>query len=168
MLVVSGFVSTEDRWLKFEEKWSEILKQANLAYFRMSEYNSYSKEFESWRGRDNDRTELLKALIETISKHAMQSFAAGILLRDWRRGNEAYQFEEEDFAPYSICGWACVERVFQWRNEELRSKQPIIFMFEDGDTDKGQRKDRVKRDFGVRIQWGGKIPTPEEPAALPL
>jgi len=37
-LVVSGFVSTTEKWMRFEKCWTQILKLFDVPYFHMKEF----------------------------------------------------------------------------------------------------------------------------------
>ena len=172
-LVVSGFVSTVEKWKQFEGAWHKLLKNAGISYFRMLEFTSCTGEFAQWKmanGKpDEDRRRpFLQRLIDVVVKYSEQSIATGVLLKDWRRCNRYYRLAEENFQPYSLCGWTCIENVYQWCDENGHRRDQLLFFFEDGDHDKGHLETRVKQDFGIRLNFGGKVPKPNEPAMLPL
>jgi hypothetical protein len=170
-LVVSGFVSTVDKWRRFEEKWQQMLDEANLPYFHMKEFAPSVGIFQSWKGKETKRRKFLAKLIDITVDHIEQSFAAGVLLRDWRTCNRLYRLKEENFEPYSLCGWTCIEEVYRYCDEIAERRDQVFFMFEEGDTGQDKLQKRAKQDFGIKIRLGPKIPVPSmqyERPILPL
>jgi hypothetical protein len=48
--VVSGFVSTVKKWVRFEIAWNAILSNDGVSAFHMTDYVSSKGEFASWKG----------------------------------------------------------------------------------------------------------------------
>jgi hypothetical protein len=150
-----------------------MLVSAGIAYFRMVEFTSCSGQFSSWKRPDGKpdeerRRPFLHRLISTVVKYAEHSFAAGVLLRHWDRCNRDFELAEQDFQPYSLCGWTCIDGVYRWCEERGYSRDQVLLFFEDGDRDRGHLEARAKNDFGAHICFGGKIPKPNDPPLLPL
>jgi hypothetical protein len=55
LMAVGGFISSEKRWLWFEERWSKLLARFRLKYFQMKEFTTCSGQFDGWREREADR-----------------------------------------------------------------------------------------------------------------
>lgn len=168
ILVVSGFISTAKRWKQFEREWAQLLREAKIPYFRMSEFNSHQGPFKAWRGKDNKRQAFLRRLLRIVVSHAAQSFAAGVVLADWQRCNTYYQLDEKDFSPFSLCAWTCIDRVREWCIKHDAELTRVRFVFEDGDSGKGQFISRSSRDFGINIEFGAKVPNSEISFFRPL
>jgi hypothetical protein len=170
-LVVSGFVSTVQKWKRFEREWQALLDDAKVPYFHMKEFAPSTGIFASWKDQESKRRKFLSKLINITVKHVEYSFSAGVLLKDWRICNRSYRLREEEFPPYSLCGWTCVDEVYRWCDETSQKRDQLMFMFEEGDTGQDKLKRRVARDFGIKIRTGPKIPDPKiryERPILPL
>src|SRR5258708_21790948 len=150
-----------------------MLDKAGIQYFHMTEFTSCTGQFASWKDRDckpdeSRRRPCLQRLIDITVTYAEQSFAAGVLLRDWDRCNRLYELEEEEFLPYALCSWVCIDCVYGWCEAKNYERSQALFILEDGDLDKGHLETRVKREFGIRLHFGGKTREPNGPSVLPL
>jgi hypothetical protein len=170
-LVVSGFVSTVKKWKGFEREWQALLDDAGVPYFHMKEFAPSTGIFASWKNQEPKRRKFLAKLINITVKYVEHSFAAGVLLKDWRSCNRLYRLKEEDFGPYSLRGWACIDEVYQWCAQTLQKRDQVLFMFEEGHAGQDKLKRRVALDFGIKIRTGPKISDPairHERPILPL
>jgi len=167
-LVVSGFVSTPKKWNQFEQQWQALLDQFELPYFHMKEFAPSTGVFKDWKGKEKRRRTFLQQLIDITVENTEQSIAAGVLLKDWRKANRFYELHEKDFPPYSLCGHTCVEEVYLWCEEKNYPRNQVLFMFEDGDEDKGALMRRTRKDFGIEVRFGLKKPDGSIPDELPM
>jgi hypothetical protein len=160
VLVVSGFLSSEQLWLKFEKKWNKLLADSGLKFFRMVDFAQSKGEFKDWKGKEDKRKKFLEKAIEIIAKHTWASFAAGVILKDWDEGNRLFKLKEQKLRPYSLCGWACVDHIYKWCAAQTRPYpwNQVLLIFEDGAPKQGDLDDRVKLDFNTKIQFVEKIP----------
>ena len=113
VLVVSGFVSSDARWERFERQWNEVLAAAGIRVFHMRDFTQSTGEFEVWKGDEEKRKSLLSDLIEIVvnSASVFYSVAGAVVVKDWHQCNRDYRLEESDLQPYSIGGWLCVNQV---------------------------------------------------------
>src|SRR2546429_1238415 len=52
VLTVAGFVSTVEKWARFDLQWNTILGSENIKVFRMTDFVSSQGEFATgWRGQ---------------------------------------------------------------------------------------------------------------------
>ncbi len=167
-LIVSGFLSSEKLWLKFEREWKRVLDRAGINYFHMKEFTQSMGQFRAWKGQEEKRKELLRRLIDIIGRTTMQSFSAGVLLADWGQCNNQYQLREQRFTPYALCGWVCVEQVYRWCEEKSYPKNEVLFIAERGDKGQGDLVRRVEQDYGVRLRLEAKVPEKVELPITPL
>jgi hypothetical protein len=90
IMAVGGFLSSEERWLWFEDEWAKLLADFGLKYFQMKEFTTSTKEFSGWKGREPDRREVIRRATDLIGKTAQQSVAAAVLNDDWNFCNKGY------------------------------------------------------------------------------
>jgi len=159
-LVVSGFVSTQKKWRQFDNDWRGLLKEFDVPYFHMKEFAPSTGIFKDWKDKERRRRKFLQRLIDITVANTEQSIAAGVLLNDWRKANRRYKLKENDWAPYALCGRTCVDQVYKWCDEQGHSRNQVVFMFEDGDEDQNALNNRVKKDFGIKLEFGPKVPNP--------
>ena len=50
-----------------------------------------------------------------------------------------------------------MSEVYIWCAERNHPRNQVLFVFEDGDDDKGALMNRVRRDFGIELRFGQKI-----------
>src|SRR6266852_3977900 len=63
-LFVSGFVSTGEKWLKFEQEWNSLLSGYGIvAPFHMKEFAPGVGQYASWKDDKHRRAELLEKAI---------------------------------------------------------------------------------------------------------
>jgi hypothetical protein len=67
VITVAGFVSRVNKWKRFEAEWSEILSNAGVSWFHMTDFVSSLGEFKGWKGESKKRIDLLDSLIACIS-----------------------------------------------------------------------------------------------------
>jgi len=77
-MVVAGFISSADEWIKFSEAWNEKLMEYGLDHFRASDCQSYQGQFATWKGNDAKRIALWCDLLTTIKGVTFQKFGCGI------------------------------------------------------------------------------------------
>jgi hypothetical protein len=161
ILVVTGFLSSVKLLADFEKRWAKLLADAGVPYFRMAEFAHSTGVFKDWKGNEGRRRAFLIKAIDIICEHVWVSIAAGVVLPAWQQCNQRYRLDEEDFRPYALCGWTCVDHVRLWCRAQRRPYQlgDVLLVFEHGDPDQGQLRRRVLKDFGQPIEIREKIPT---------
>jgi hypothetical protein len=158
LLVVSGFLSSDARWERFERLWNEALEEAGIGVFHMRDFAQSTGEFGKWKSDEEKRKNFLAELIEIIVNKAavFYSAAGAVVVNDWHQCNRDYRLAESELQPYSLGGWLCVNEVRCWCKEQGRSFDKVRFVFEDGDKDKGHLIARLKHDFGVIVETAKK------------
>ena len=136
VIVVSGYVSTIDRWLKFEKQWNHLLAHFKVKYFHMKEFAHSTGQFTSWKNKSGKRADFLKSLIQIVRNNALCSIAVALNLETYRVFNKHYKLRECGGIPYALCAGTCVEKAFRWIRKKKKTG-PIVFVFEDGDVGKG-------------------------------
>lgn len=73
---VGGFISTPERWLKFEEEWRSALEDWGIPMFRMSKFANRARPFTYWT--EEQRQQRLSRLLEVIDRNVLASIGAAI------------------------------------------------------------------------------------------
>lgn len=76
-VVVAGFVSSETEWEAFTERWEQVLTEAGLEYFRMSEFESSRGQFSGWT--TPAKQDLLNMLLQIIRDHTFRSIGCVVM-----------------------------------------------------------------------------------------
>jgi hypothetical protein len=166
VLVVAGFISFESRWKSLEKEWKQALANEKVEYFHMGELINGKPPYRGWNQRRKKR--LVDKLAAIVARNVVKSFASYVVLDDWNKANQQYQFAECDYYPYAIAGWSCVDRVLQWCEETVYNDPPPIFVFEHGDKHQDSLRRCVEKNLGVIIQTGLKTAQKKKPHEKPI
>lgn len=148
VMVAGALMGTDKQWGEFSRKWKMCLRRHGLEYFRSSEYNSLTKQFERFHdektypkptGRDAARA-IRDELDAIIKKFKLLGIASVIPLPMYRQIVEEYRLTEKlDPDPFS----AAMQNVMQEcallaRDQLLRGKKDreniIAFVCDDSDN----------------------------------
>jgi hypothetical protein len=145
-MVVAGFLAPTEQWLKFEREWQDCLDRFKAPPLHMRNFAHSAKEFSDWKNKEIKRRALLTSLIEVIKRNVTRSFASAVQMDDYRRVDSRFCLHEYA-QPYALCGASCIARCLQWaRSENIRVDQ-VLFVFEDGDRDRGQLRQRIEENY---------------------
>lgn len=136
--MISGFVSTAEKWIRFEKSWSQTLKLFDVPYFHMKEFAHSTGPFKSWKGNEKRREAFIKRLISCCAANVIHSSSCGIVLSDYAEVNLRYEYGERTGGPYAMCGRGYIAGVELWRKTSRYKSNPIEFVFADGDKGKGR------------------------------
>lgn len=136
MLVVSGYVASDEQWQGFEQEWNDALANAGLTHFHMKDFAHSLNEFKDWKGDEERRVKFIRQLIEIIRKNTRRSISSAVRLQDYKRLNETYRLQES-YSPYSICILGCLASISRWHSEHSYI-EPVALVLEDGVTHKGE------------------------------
>lgn len=143
---VGGGLSTNQKWLRLETQWRQILKEHGIKVFHMQECAAGTGEYKGWSS--DDRRTLVADLSECIARNMKHAFGVTILLEGWSRVNEDFQLAEIHGHPYSFCGRFAGVCVRAWMKRRGYSA-PVRYIFEDGAKGKGQLIDHMSLYDGV-------------------
>lgn len=161
-LAVGGFLATVDDWVAFDREWKEVLDANGLAYFRMSEFAHSTRQFKGWQHQEHRRVSLIDSLVKILERRTLHWAGACILKRDYEPVDADYKLRE--FAtPYAICATALTEHTITWCENQHR-KEPLEFVFEEGDVGAGQLSDFVNANTGHRPSFRKKALPPLQAA----
>ena len=141
VLFVSGFVSSVEKWQKFEVEWNALLMRYGIEPpFHMKEFAPGVGQYKHWRHDKARRQSFLTDAIALLKKRTNKSFSVGVLLKDLAEMNELYDVPESHRYPYPICAMVLVRQVADWvvrRHRKGHQGGRITLVFEDGDAHQG-------------------------------
>jgi hypothetical protein len=165
ILTVAGFISFEPRWLQFEAAWIPVLAKEHVTCFHMHEFIKGKNEFAGWKQKRRER--FITILGEIVAANVVLSSASFIVLEDWNEANRQYMLVENDYHPYVIASWSCVQRMLDWAKDHLYP--PPLFIFEHGDKHQVEMKRRIEKDFGgLLVQTAIKKRQKNKPNEVPV
>lgn len=102
-VVVSGFMSSQPKWLEFEGKWQKLLDRWGLDFFHMSEFEGYYGPYSNWTKEQH--RERLNQLLDLIAAHVHGYIGFGLSKADYERSFSP-QFREK-LTPYHVLAFTC-------------------------------------------------------------
>jgi len=145
VLVVAGFISTEEQCVEFEKDWKAVLDREGISRFHMRDFAHSKREFADWKDDEYRRKTFLSDLLSVVNRHALISISNAIILKAYEELNEKYHLREYLGYPYAIAARGCVAKGNLWAQENGYA-QPIRYVFEDGAAHKPSFKKAMKRD----------------------
>jgi hypothetical protein len=149
---VAGFLASEERWLQFEPRWREVLGDAGVTEFHMTDLVNSKRQYAGWNNQQAKREKFLADLCGIVIDTIEFSVGSGVVLEAWDLVNLNYQLEECDFQPYRLCGWSCIQRLKDWFDKKGLDFSQAVFLFEHGEEHQENLRRRVEKDFGITIQ----------------
>ena len=154
VLYVSGFLSTEKKWLRFEKEWRALLNHFEIkGLFHTADYvRGVGDDYRQFLHNDERRIEFERKAIAIIKRNTLKPFSYGIILADHREMVARYELPYGFERPYSFCGLQGVYWIVLWMKKKkgLSLEDKVHLIYEDGDEDRGRFSDAMRRDFGVR------------------
>ena len=78
-LFVSGYVSTEEKWIEFEAQWGALLRKYGItAPFHMKDFAPGVKQYASLKKHPAERDRFLQEAIRIIKRHVHKSISTGV------------------------------------------------------------------------------------------
>jgi hypothetical protein len=147
---VSGFASSEKKWLLFEGEWAALLaRYAITPPFHMKEFAPAVGQYAAWKDDKARRKAFLGEAVKLLKRRTHKSFSSGVILEDLRRINREYVMPSHMAFPYCLCGQQVLAKVALWLYHRKLGGH-IAVVFEDGDTHKGKLLD-LMHSRGIRI-----------------
>lgn len=153
-LCTGGFLAEEKSWLAFDADWKDALKRNGLPdVFHMTDFElRFRNDLSHW--------DILRSLIDVISKHAAASFSNTLDMVAYRKINAKYPLEELFGKPYGISASAAARLAYHWR-KSMHHKAPLRVFVERGTLHEGDMIECFLRD-GL----AAPIPVPKELPAV--
>jgi hypothetical protein len=146
-IFVSGFISTHDRWKRFERNWLALLKRFDIEPpFHMSEFACGHGQYAPWRKDEERRKLFMTRAVDITLQSVLWSFSSGIILADYDRVNTEFHLEEAHGGKYAMCALGSMTRMVGWMRK--RDIETAVAVFEDGDNGRGDFIDRYRAATG--------------------
>jgi hypothetical protein len=80
---VGCWLSTVDKWTRFDKRWNQILREAGIDHFHMSEFESRIPPYDTWS--ESKRIKVLRELWKAVFHHQMFGCSPIVHRGDWSR-----------------------------------------------------------------------------------
>lgn len=104
VLFVSGFVSTEHKWVRFDEQWRALMKRWDIKKpFHTTHYaRGQGSDYARFRDNDAERVAFESEAIPIIKRNTNKPFSFGIPIDGWNEALKQYALPPGLDRPYSI------------------------------------------------------------------
>ena len=141
-VIASGFLATEENWLRFEPKWRDVVKRCHLKddVFHMADFEQkFAGKPEKW--------DILNELITIIRDHAEATLIAMVDMTDYKSVNREYPLEECIGKPFAIAARCVARNINLWKKNFFHANRDKLLVFvEDGTLHRGDMEEVFKRD----------------------
>lgn len=167
-MAVAGFVADVRKWEVFEGSWRLVLAKFDLPYFHMKEFAPSRGPFESWKGQETKRANLLRDLIQVV--HETADFWISCSMRneilDVATKRYGVRF---DGGAYPLVARFCIARAHEFMRKR-HGKAEIQHVFESGDQGKGKLVGMIERlnNHAKLLRVQGKRDPKMDPYPIPL
>jgi hypothetical protein len=127
-------VSTPDKWIEFDRRWSETLAAHGITSLHMKDFAHFKGEYAPFRQDELRRRRLLNALMWIIEELIEYTSAVAVYTDDYNRVDLKYMLSER-MRPYTMGCLACASHVAVWAKANDHPKNEIAWFFEKGDQD---------------------------------
>jgi hypothetical protein len=137
---VGGLVAREGKWRWFDAKWKAVLDRYGVECFEASKMAHWSKPYSAWALADGSRDEpkrirYIRDLTRAIKTTVYKAFSHSVSLDDYDAVNAEYRLDEL-CKPFGLCAAQIMRNVAIWM-ANAHPKDDVLFIFEDGDADRG-------------------------------
>jgi hypothetical protein len=109
VVVVAGFISSQEDWRSFDKEWRARLREDGLDYFHMVDFANFKKQFATgWKEDEPRRQKLFADLIGIIKAHAYRQFAS-----------------EENKKEYSLNAYVLAARSLRRRRADMAGEGKV-------------------------------------------
>jgi len=131
--VVSGWLSTVEKWERFTVDWKLVLAKFNVPYLHMKEFAHSTGAFaDGWKGENNKRELFIRTLISVIKDHAIAGFSSMIENSVFEEVDKEYEVRENFGNEFALCGRTCAAKANLWLRDNGYDR-PAEYVFEAGD-----------------------------------
>jgi hypothetical protein len=152
VMYVSGFISTAQKWERFEKRWLALLDGYDIkSPFHTTDYVRGKKgSYSQFDNNDRRRDAFEKKATSIIADAVLQPFSFGMVLSGHRWMVENYELPFGCDEPYSFCALQSLYAVFRWVSKAKNPWDKFSFVYSDGDDDRGLFSNAAKKDVGIR------------------
>lgn len=134
VVVVAGYLSTDDQWAKFSEEWQSVLQDYKLDCFHMTDFENRKGPFKTLTNAERFR--LLEKLIAFIKIRQRIGLAVAFHASDYKEIVEEFQ-DEPIKKPYSFCALLIMVVLKNWLITR-RHNEVIAYVYESGALHAGE------------------------------
>jgi hypothetical protein len=160
-MFMSGFVSTDEKWLKFERAWLRLLEENEIdSPFHMTDFAGGWKQFAGWKGHTARQNAFLAEAVHIINKFTIKDFSQGIVVEDFRRVHLEYLVPDGWgdgvlATPIAYCGVGAFMKLRDWairrsRRNNFRLDGPPELVYDRNDQDRGTFDETMWKVFKLR------------------
>jgi hypothetical protein len=142
-LVVAGFLSSGDDWIKFDSAWTRRLAENGLPYLHMREFAHKLPPFD--RLTEKQRRELLSDLMDIIQANAYRKYVSVVVNKVLRDGMPEKMKQLYYFNSYVYAGRNGVAMLAEWMKSQ-KMAAPLRLIFAKGDAGEGDLRKRLEED----------------------
>lgn len=162
VICVAGCISTAEQWSLFQSEWNEILVEAGVEVFHMSEFESRRGPYKDW---DNEKRRYVQGrLLKIIQERVAVGIATCVVKSDYNKVMTPARRYTHD-GPYAFCATMCFAYAAAWA-EGQGYAQSIPYVFEDGVLERKEVREqftnaykhaRARQYFRlISLTWGDK------------
>ena len=128
LYTVGCWLSTAEKWSKFDKRWKRILEDAGIEYFHASTFESRFPPYDGWS--DTKRLRVQQDLLRAISDYTIFGSAPMVHRGDWEKFIEKRPALRDAFGrtPYGFDVMAAIGMVTDWCNRNDYSG-PVRYIF---------------------------------------
>jgi hypothetical protein len=159
-VIISGFVSTLDQWVRFQHDWNVVLglPQFDLEHFHMKELRQGKGRFAKFKDNLALQADLFDRLLRVLRIRILKPFAGIILVDDYNRVKQDYQLELLG-PPVVVAGMMAISRLMVWKQQNHPDDE-IHIVVDQGMSHYGKLDDEVFKRYGFRVVPGVVSKTP--------
>ena len=135
-LTVVGLLSTEKKWLRFEQDWNRVLRDFGVPYFHMKEFAPSTGPFEKWKDDPHRRADFLLKLIAVTKRRTNKTFVSVVELAGYNEANLEYRLKESFGGAYGLACYTCLRQVDTFL-ERRYPHNMVLHIPEKGDRGQG-------------------------------
>ncbi|MGA3263397.1 MAG: hypothetical protein ABSC47_05050 [Terracidiphilus sp.] len=139
-VIVAGFVATEKKWLNFEGKWRQALRDFGLGEVAHATDIEHSDLLSR-----SQKDEIFRVLARIAKQNTTAAFSIAIDMDAYHEINDKYAFDEFIGTPHALAARTFAKEIRTWR-KTIRGKYELMVFYEKGGEHIGDMKEVFARD----------------------
>jgi hypothetical protein len=130
IVALAGYVSTYERWARFELEWNKVLAHRRVGVFHMTDFEARQKEFHVnnyWT--PNIREQLINRLTTVAKENTSFGIGAAVRRKDYERIIPA-DLQQDFQDPYYLLLYFSMVLLAKWKEMIPDACRPIRFLFD--------------------------------------